>query len=220
MFHSTPALALLAAIALFALPAHSEVYTWTDAEGNRHYSDQQPADGQGKAVEIPKVNTIEPPPPKLPNLQGASEREDQRGSSAPAAATYRRLAITEPGANTPVRANDGSVTVTIETDPPLSSNHLLQLEMDGETTDASTPGIGQSVYQLTLTNVDRGSHAIAAAVINARGEVLQRSQPVVLHVQRTSLNQPGRGGANMAPTAPAAPRAPNVPPPSQAGPRN
>lgn len=201
-------------------PALAEVYTWTDAEGNRHYSDQQPPGGKGESIEVPKVNTIEPPP-EMPSLSQDNSNQSQASSGSSAAAmTYQQLEITEPGENLPVRANDGNVPVTVATTPPLSSNHLLRLEMDGEVTDASTPGIGQSEYRLILNNVDRGSHAVAATVVNARGDVIQRSQPVLVHVQRTSLNQPGRGGTNMAPTAPAAPRAPNVPAPSRAGPSN
>lgn len=205
---------------LVSHPVLAEVYTWTDAEGNRHYSDQQPPDGKGKSIDVPKVNTIEPPP-EMPSLSQDNSNQSQSSSGSSAAVmAYQQLEITEPGENLPVRANDGNVAVTVATTPPLSSNHLLRLEMDGEVTDASTPGIGQSEYRLILNNVDRGSHAVAATVVNARGEVIQRSQPVLVHVQRTSLNQPGRGGANMAPTAPAAPRAPNVPAPSRAGPSN
>ena len=204
------ALALVATI--IAAPSLAEGYTWTDAEGNRVYSDQQPPNGKGQSIEVPKVNTIAPPP-DVPSLDRASAQSASSGDASSRQANYRRLAITSPSNDQPVRANDGSVQLTVETDPPLSSSHLLRVEMDGEPTDVSTPGIGQSTYQLVLPNVDRGSHAIAVAVVNARGETLQRSEPVLLHVQRTSLNQPGRAGANQAPTAPAAPRAPNVPAP-------
>jgi len=79
------------------------------------------------------------------------------------------------------------------------------------------PGNGAAMHQLTVGNVDRGSHQIAVVVVNARGEELQRSAPITVHLQRTSLNQPGRGGANQAPRAPAAPRAPNVPKPGTGG---
>lgn len=218
MLRNTRVAAVALMVGLASVPALAEVYTWIDADGNRHFSDQQPPDGQGKAIEVPKVNTIEPP--EIPEFtQDANAGKPATGSSA-AVMTYRQLEITEPGENLPVRANDGNVPVTVATTPPLSSNHLLRLEMDGEITDAVTPGIGQSEYRLILNNVDRGSHAVAATVINPQGEVIQRSQPVLIHVQKTSLNQPGRGGANMAPTAPAAPRAPNVPAPSRAGPSN
>lgn len=214
--HNTTLYAALSLVTVMvALPAQAEVYTWTDADGNRVYSDQQAPDGKGQSVEVPKVNTIEPPP-EMPSLNRDNSQSADSGSGSQQA-NYRRLAITSPSDDQPVRANDGSVVLTVETDPPLSSRHVLRVEMDGEPTDVSTPGIGQSTYQLVMPNVDRGSHAVAVAVVNARGETLQRSEPVVLHVQRTSLNQPGRGGANQAPTAPAAPRAPNVPAPSARG---
>ena len=66
---------------------------------------------------------------------------------------------------------------------------------------------------MTVQNIDRGSHEVAAVVVDARGQEVQRTAPITVHLQRTSLNQPARGGANQAPRAPAAPRAPNVPRP-------
>ena len=78
-------------------------------------------------------------------------------------------------------------------------------------------GTGAATHQLTAHNIDRGTHQLAAVVVDARGGELQRSPSITVHLQRTSLNQPARGGANQAPRAPAAPRAPNVPRPGSGG---
>ncbi|WP_304640091.1 DUF4124 domain-containing protein [Pseudomonas sp.] len=197
---------VLACSTLLSASLSAGVYTWTDAEGNRVFSDQ-PRPGSTE-VQVGPTNTVETPPPAQFN-RPASQPERQ-GAEEPA---YRRLAITNRQDDEAVRANDGQLTLTVETDPPLSRSHLLRAEIDGQPASVPVPGNGANLHQLLLTNIDRGTHSISAVVVNARGEVVQRTAPLEIHVQRTSLNQPGRTGPNQAPRAPAAPRAPNVPAP-------
>src|SRR5690606_41467170 len=87
------------------------------------------------------------------------------------------------------------------------------VSIDGQLSQTGVPGSGAEVHQLTGHNIDRGSHEVAAVVVDARGQEVQRTAPITAHLQRTSLTQRARGRANQAPRAPAAPRAPNVPPP-------
>lgn len=196
---------------LASSPLWAAVYTWTDANGNKVFSDQPHPDG--KSVELGPVNTIAPTPASSPSsdTRATSNRDSQQ---QPQQSNYRRLAITSPANDEPVRANDGNLTLTVETDPPLQNNHLLRAEIDGSAASPAVPGNGATTHQLMLNNIDRGSHSVTAVIIDARGQVLQRSGPLEIHLQRTSLNQPARAGANQAPQAPAAPRAPNVPAPS------
>ena len=113
-----------------------------------------------------------------------------------------------------MRANDGNVTLTVTIDPPLRQGSLLRAQVDGNLNEQAIPGSGQPQATLTLPNLDRGTHEVSAVIMDTKGKVLLSSEPVTLHVQRTSLNQPGRvGNPNQAPTAPAAPSAPNVPKP-------
>lgn len=199
---------LLANSAMLAAPLYAGVYTWTDAEGNRVFSDQ-PGPGSTE-VQLGPMNTVEtPPPPQFNN----SDSQPSRQPSTAQESAYRRLAIIDRQNDEAVRSNDGVLTITVETDPPLSRGHLLRAEIGGQPASVPVPGNGASQHQLLLTNIDRGTHSVSAVVVNARGEVVQRTAPLEIHVQRTSLNQPGRTGPNQAPRAPAAPRAPNVPAP-------
>lgn len=196
----------LFALFLLASPAGAAIYSWTDAEGNRVYSDQPHAGAH--SIEIGPTNVIAP----VPSAPAASSQPADR--SQPAAGNfYRELRITSPANDSNLRSNEGSLTLSVQTDPPLNASHLLKVSIDGVLNDSGVPGNGAASQQLTVQNLDRGSHSIAVVVVNARGEQLQSSSPVTIHLQRTSLNQPGRGGANQAPQAPAAPRAPNVPNP-------
>ena len=203
-------LPLCCALGLLAGPASAQIYSWTDAEGNRVYSDQ-PRSG-ASTVELKPTNVVQPPP--IAN----TSRQDQDSSQQPSAGNpYQQLSITNPAHDSSIRSNEGDLTLTVVTDPPLGGSHLLRVSIDGTLSQTGVPGTGAASHQLTMHNVDRGSHELSAVVVDARGKELQRSAPITVHLQRTSLNQPSRGGANQAPRAPAAPRAPNVPRPGSGG---
>lgn len=201
--------ALLTSSLLTATQLLAEVHTWTDANGNRVFSDQ-PGPGS-KTVEVRPVNTVETPPAPQSSTSASSAAYSQ--DSQPRGPVYERLSIVSHQNDEALRANDGTFALTVQTEPPLSPGHLLRAEIDGRAVSVAVPGNGSREHQLQIANMDRGTHSVSVAVINARGDVVQRSAPLELHVQRTSLNQPARAGANQAPRAPAAPRAPNVPAP-------
>ncbi len=204
-------LPLLCVLGLFAGPAGAQIYSTTDAEGNRVFSDQ-PGPGASK-VELPPTNVI----PRTPTA--ASTRDTSDNDNAPSGndVVYQQLSITSPAHDSSLRSNEGDLTLTVVTDPPLSGSHLLRLSIDGVLSQTGVPGTGSATHQLTAHNIDRGTHEVAAVVVDARGAELQRSPSITIHLQRTSLNQPSRGGANQAPRAPSAPRAPNVPRPGSGG---
>ena len=209
-------LTALCSALLCASPVWADVYTWTDANGNTVYSDKP--NPNAKRIEVSAPNSMEAPKPIPAYENRTSDNDNSNANSSAATGSYRRLEITSPANDTPVRANDGNVTLTVALDPPLRAGHLLRARVDGELTEQALPGAGQGQAELTVTNLDRGSHLVEAVVTNSQGNEISASTGITLHVQRTSLNQPGRiGGANQAPTAPAAPAAPNVPRPPATG---
>lgn len=193
---------------IFSQSATAEIYTWTDAEGNTVYSDQPSPNA--KRIEISTPNAMDAPRPAPTYNQSSSTT----GNAATSQGRYRRLEITSPANDSGVRANDGNLVLGIAIDPPLRSGALLRARVDGTLSTQALPGDGQNEASLTLPNLDRGSHQIEAVITDASGQELIASSPITVHVQRTSLNQPGRiNSPNQAPRAPAAPTAPNVPKP-------
>ncbi|WP_339844111.1 DUF4124 domain-containing protein [uncultured Halopseudomonas sp.] len=198
--------ALLISLAGFA---HAQIYTWTDAQGNTIYSDQPHPDS--RQIDLPPTNTLESVVPQMPeNRQSAqNQNNNQPGQLSNG---YRTLEIASPENDEAIRANDGNLTLTINTEPPLSPGHILRANVDGEMRQEAVAGNGQPTQRLTLTELDRGSHTVAVVVTNTRGEEVQRSQGITVHLQRTSVLQPGRTGANSAPQAPKVPAAGNPAP--------
>lgn len=198
--------ALLVSLAGFA---SAQIYTWTDAEGNKIYSDL-PHPGARK-IDLPPANTVDitTPQTSVDQTGSANQNEDRQDQLANG---YTTLQIISPDDDEAVRANDGNVTLVVNTDPPLLPGHVLRANVDGQLREEAVAGSGQTTQRLTLRELDRGAHDIVAVVTNSRGEVVDRSQGVTVYVKRTSILQPGRTGANAAPQAPQMPAAGNPAP--------
>lgn len=179
--------------------ASAQIYTWTDENGNTIYSDQPHPNS--RQIDLPETNTLETVVPEMPTSaqQSQGANQDQEGQPS---RSYNTLQIASPDDEEAVRANDGNVTLVVNTEPPLAPGHILRASVDGEMRQEAVAGNGQSTQRLSLSELDRGSHDIVAVVTNTRGEEVQRSQGITVHVQRTSVLQPGRTGPNAAPQAP------------------
>lgn len=189
-------LAISALLGAMSLTAVAQIYTWKDADGNTIYSDRPHPDA--KTIELRPTNTVQPPP-STSNAQRNDSSGNQSGGSQPGGGSYRVLEIASPADDEAIRSNEGTLSLTINTDPPLSGGHLMRVVMNGELREEAVAGNGQPSQQLNLANVARGSHTLAAVVYDARGNVLQSTPAITVHLQRTSVNQPGRTGSNQAP---------------------
>lgn len=59
---------------------------------------------------------------------------------------------------------------------------MIQLRMDGRPYGQPSSGLS-----FNLANVDRGTHTLAAVVMNANGEELAQSATIKFHLQRNSI---------------------------------
>lgn len=165
-------LLLAAAVPAFASAA---VYSYTDADGNRVFTDR-PAGQAGEEVRLKPSNSM--PAPAAPAIRVAAP------VAAKAAVVSYQLRILSPAADEAIRNNAGSVSVTIHAEPALQPGHAYQVLLDGQP-------FGAPDEQMTfeLSNVDRGTHQLAVAVVDAEERVLQRSENQPFHLIRTSLAQ-------------------------------
>lgn len=189
-------LALSALCAIMSLPVLAQIYTWKNADGNTIYSDRPHPDA--KTIELKPTNTVQPPPnPQTSPSNNASSSASDNGQAS--GRSFRSLQIINPADEEAIRSNDGTLSLTVNTDPPLSSGHRMRIMIDGELREEAVLGNGQSTQTLNLSNIDRGSHKITAVVYDAQGNPVQSSPGITVHLKRTSVNQPGRTGANQAP---------------------
>ncbi|MGN8121898.1 DUF4124 domain-containing protein [Pseudomonas sp. 22082] len=161
---------LLCILLLIALPAAAQIYKYTDASGNRVYSDHAPDGVQAQPVELPPLNSVQPQAPSPPS--------SVTPSPAPARNAYEALELTGLPTEEALRANNGTFTVSVLIKPRLQPPHQLRLLLD----DAPY-GQPSNVPILQLVNVDRGEHRLAVQVINGEA-IIQQSPAVVFTVQR------------------------------------
>lgn len=164
--------------ALLALNALADtIYKSRDAQGRIIYSDQ-PQPGAVEQRQLPSINTMEPSDPQAypPQLVRDSE---------PAAIDYD-VRIDAPASETSVPPGQRDLTITVSLEPQLAPGHSLAYYQN----DALLLETRQK--QLIIEEIFRGAHTLEVAVINEEGDVLSRSEPVVVYVHRVGLNSPAR----------------------------
>ncbi|HUS24559.1 MAG TPA: DUF4124 domain-containing protein [Candidatus Binatia bacterium] len=149
-----------------APPSKDKVYKWTDAQGVIHYTDKPP--------------TKDATPAKLPPLQSYDGRSvpvvppSTPAARAPAAADVARVQIVSPPADEVYRDPETVVPVAVVVTPGLEDGRLLRYYVDG------TPrGKASAETSDSISGLERGSHDIAVALVDASGRELARSSVTV-----------------------------------------
>jgi len=163
---------------VLAVACGADVYKWVDEDGNTIYSDEpHPEAEKLENVEIPVVDF---PEPAAPPRAREAERKERR------APEYRAIRVTSPSQDATVRNTPGNVSVTVAVEPVLQNayGHRIALYLAGAL--QGEPGRRTSFQ---LQNVDRGTHTVSAAVLDADGKKLISSQPVTFHLHRNFIRQ-------------------------------
>ena len=165
-------------MAALALPASAQIYSYIDASGNKVFTNQPPDGINAAPVELPPMNTMDPPEVSAPAQVADAVPVD--GQSLP----YSQLQLTNLPTDEALRSNNGTFTVSASLQPALRPGDSLQLLLDGQPYGAPT-----NVPLLQLTEVDRGEHTLAVQV-KTGDQVVQQSAPVSFTVQRVALGGP------------------------------
>lgn len=100
------------------------------------------------------------------------------------------LWIAAPAADSVIHDNQGQLDVTVTVSPALDADagDRVQLLVDGVPAGRSASG------QFRVTALSRGSHVIAAELVDKEGRPLYRSPPVTVHLWQASrlMPQPSR----------------------------
>ena len=163
-----------------SLALAATVYKWVDENGVVHYSDQPHAGSQKiqlqevqtyKEVPVPAGSTAPaaPPPPQYPATSGG----------------YRGCAVVQPQDDQSV-ANLDSLTVVVQTDPPLHAGDQIFVTYDGQPLNGNSSTGGR----FTISPVDRGDHTLQAVVRGADGTVVCQAPSVTFHVHQPSILNP------------------------------
>lgn len=167
--------------ACFAMNAHAEIYKKVLPDGSVIFTDD-PKEG-GQKIEVPPLPVIGFPKkaePKAAATASSDKRAKSEETGSPSS-FYKSFTVSEPTADSALRANDGSVSVTLNLQPPLDTKkaHKIVFILDGK--PVTQPATGLTT---TLEGLDRGSHTVSAEVRDSEGAVLKAADPVIFHVLR------------------------------------
>lgn len=153
------------------------LYKWVDEQGKVHYSDQ-PRPG-AERVELAPLTTFEAAPVAPP-------RNPYYDEPPPAGSAYTAVSVLQPTADQVIWAGEGPVTFAVGVSPALQAGDRVVIYLDG----AQLPGTPMTGTSLTVPRLDRGTHTVTAAVIDASGRVLIQSSPVTFHYRQPSKRKP------------------------------
>lgn len=159
----------LAAAANLSLADSTQIYKWTDSNGNVHFSDK-PAPG-AEEIKLPQIQTYSSPkqPAESENSSAAATDEEE--------AAYELISIAQPNDQETIRNTEGYVPIIVDLKPMLKKGDNVQLIFDGKPLDTPQP-----TTTFTLQGIERGSHTIAAQVMDSQGNVLKTSDSITIYM--------------------------------------
>lgn len=179
-----------------ALAAKGQIYKWVDKDGVVHYSGEPPSD-KAQPTELPPLQTYKPSAQKAPLSVLDSSSTASKGNLNAAVSEVR---ITSPLPNEVLRSTgeDGSINVSVAAAvlPAAPAGASYAFYLDGQLQNSKA----SSSPSYTLKNVERGSHSVTVAVLDAAGRELKRSAPVSFSSRPpTDINGPARLPGNTLP---------------------
>ncbi|MHB1948175.1 MAG: DUF4124 domain-containing protein [Gammaproteobacteria bacterium] len=165
----------------------AEVFQQTDSNGNVVYSDM-PLNPDAKKITIDsqyKTNKE-----AVGGVARTSEPVTQTGSAnafvlqsaAPLNKTHTVFLINSPKDQETIY-NQPIITINIKIEPQLDEGEKIQLLFDG-----APKGPPVAATQFALENVDRGTHQLAAALIDKNNQVIKETDTITIYVHHTSIN--------------------------------
>jgi hypothetical protein len=154
------------------------------------FSDSPPGKGEkGEAVEVREPMSFEPPP--TPSAGSGEDWQWDMTNNPEAeeeAFAYTGISVIAPAYDEGVRENSGTVTVVMGVDPGLRPGDVIEVLLDGQ------PVATAGGNQVTLSEVERGTHSLLARVVDPGGAVMIESEVSTFHMLRymplTAPNRP------------------------------
>ncbi len=147
------------------------VYKKIDKDGNVVFSDTPMENAE--TLDVAPVSTF-----KMNTLPATTPAKKTPAANA----AYDSLMITTPQADATFVNNMGKVEVIVQMKPKLRAGHQLQLLLNG--VKQAGPGSRSS---FTFSNLDRGSYAAVAQIVDNKGNVIIASPAVNFHIKRAFI---------------------------------
>ncbi len=154
------------------IAAETKIYHWVDEEGKMHFSDS--AIPGTKQVNVKENNLLLSLPQESKQQEAPQQQPDEP-------VTTYKATITSPEDDKPLRSNNGTINIHVQTEPEKENTQKLQLYLDG--IKLGSPQISQTIRAL---NIDRGTHQVQVELLDEDGTSITKTQIVTVHLMRAS----------------------------------
>ncbi len=180
MKHLVPLLFLILSIPMTS--ALAGIYKSVGPNGEVIYTDIP--DGKGESVQLRKGSEISFPTYKEQARDLETKVNEPEGEGkGKAFAGYQSLNWSRPSSDDTVWDDSGTIIIELKVNPPLQTQqgHRIAITLDGTRlpTRYTSP-------KLSLQNIDRGTHTLAATIIDSQGRKLISAPATTVHLKRHS----------------------------------
>ncbi|MBS7326930.1 MAG: DUF4124 domain-containing protein [Thiopseudomonas sp.] len=170
---------LLGLILYTASPLHAQIYSYTDANGQRVFSDQPPPEGAAHStLELKPTNRM-PATPRLVKLKPPPQVAQQL---APPPPPYQSLTLLQPAPDSTLRNTSRSIDIQVSSTPSLLPGHSYQAWLDG-----SAHGPASTTDSWRIEEIDRGEHQLLIHLLDEQGNTLLQTEAAAVHIRQTTL---------------------------------
>lgn len=167
-------------LGLFSAQTQAEVYRWKDASGRTIYGDNPPESAKSAPVDLPPLTIsdgFKSPSADKPKADSTEAKKPETEQKKPEF-KYESFTVTAPKADEGIRANDGTLTISLDLQPSLQTGHKLIVYVDSKQVGSGTD------LSYTLSNVDRGTHTTFAVIQDEQDNIILNTEVTTFHVFR------------------------------------
>jgi hypothetical protein len=167
---------LFLGLVITSLICSAAIYMQIDENGNTSYSDTPTANS--KQVHIPS-SVIKSTTPKNIFTDNNAVKENNDKKTAVVAEThlpYKKFIISSP-ADQYTFQNQRDIAVEISIEPELQAGDKIILYLDG-----NSYGPAVATTRFSLLQLERGTHQISAALLDAKQTVLNNTGPITIYI--------------------------------------
>jgi len=150
----------LLCITSFASFAATQVYKKVMPDGTIVYTDEP--------IEEAEVMMVEPVP-TVPAFKAPKNDTSSAPQTEPQLQEYTELNIISPSNGSAFHSGSGTVEINFSSTPALRNGHIYKVFL------GSRLLAEQTGTQLTVNNIDRGTHSLSVHIVNRAGKVIKTS---------------------------------------------
>ncbi len=180
-------LVMLGMLSATTVIAKGDIYKWVDKDGVTHYGSEQPSK-DAKPAELPQLQTYKSTSKKVPlGTLESSSKPKPLDSAAGDTTAVREIRITSPAPEETLRDNSVAISASVVPGTPAGAGFVFYLDGKRQN-DKALPA---PAY--TIANIERGSHSVVVAGVDASGREFKRSAAVTFNSKPPiAINGPNR----------------------------